>query len=244
MAIVLHRFPISHFCEKVRAALDFKGLDYQVKNHEAGAGQIHIFRISGQPKLPVIEHDGTVVADSTEIALYLERTFPDHRRLLPLEPDKRREVLALEDRLDQVLGANGPLAWMRYALRDARFLDRIGAARMPLGRTWLSVMAAAVRRTDRVIAPVTRRFDIADQAVRDMLAELCRRLETSKYLAGDEPTLADVTAAGLTYAFKFPPSRYIEDPDLAGAFAPGIPDDPVLCRFFAWRDQFYRDYLR
>src|SRR5262245_5500341 len=104
MNIVLHRFPISHFSEKARAALDFKGLTYEVVDHRPGSGQVAIYRLSGQRKLPVLENDGNVVADSTEIALYLERTFPDRRRLLPDDPDKRREVLALEDQLDNVLG--------------------------------------------------------------------------------------------------------------------------------------------
>ena len=32
MALVLYQFPISHFCEKARWALDYKGLDYTTKN--------------------------------------------------------------------------------------------------------------------------------------------------------------------------------------------------------------------
>ena len=65
MTIVLHRFPLSHFSEKARAALDFKGLEYRIVDHRPGPEQIAIYRLSGQRKLPVIEHDGTVVGFAT-----------------------------------------------------------------------------------------------------------------------------------------------------------------------------------
>ena len=79
MPITLHRFKISHFSEKARAALDFKGLDYTLVDHVAGPGQLAIYRLSGQRKLPLLEHEGAVVHDSTAIALYLEHAFPAGR---------------------------------------------------------------------------------------------------------------------------------------------------------------------
>lgn len=244
MALVLHRFPLSHYSEKARAALDFKGLDYRIEEHTPGRSQRAIRRLSGQRKVPVLEHDGTVVFDSTEIALYLERAFPDHRPLLPADPARRSEVLALEDRLDADLGAYAPLAALRLVSRDERFLDQLAAAGFPLGRTGLGVGAFLVRQAEGLIGPVGRRLDKAERVVRDTLLDLSRRLETSKYLVGDEPSLADVAAVSLLFHLKFPASSALFKPGLAGLCAHGLADAPALARFFAWRDQFYRDFLR
>ncbi len=243
MAIVLHRFPMSHFSEKARVTLDFKGLEYRVEDHKPGPDQIAIYRLSGQRRLPVIEHDGNVVADSTEIAFYLERTFPEGRRLLPEHPDERSEVLALEEQLDAVLGKLVPLVWLRYATRDPWYLDVIGAAEMPFGPRGLGVVAAVVPRVEQ-LGPVKRRLDEAEHAVRAMLSDLCSRLETSKYLVGDAPSLADVAAVGLTFPLRFPPSSHLKKAELEGALVRGIADDPAFARFFEFRDQFYRDYLQ
>ena len=71
MTIVLHRFPLSHFSEKARVMLDFKGLDYRVVDHSPGPDQLAIMKLSGQRKVPVIEHEGSVVHDSTAISYLL-----------------------------------------------------------------------------------------------------------------------------------------------------------------------------
>src|SRR5262249_3483195 len=168
-----------------------KGLEYPTGPHNPGPNQLRLYRLSGQRKVPVIEHDGTVIADSTEIALYLERVFPDRRRLLPEAPEPRHEVLALEDQLDSTLGANLPLVWIRYAVDDERLLDVLGAAKIPFGRGGLRVMATLVKGVSDRIGPFRRRLDEAEQIVRRTLEDLCRRLESSKYLVGDEPSLAD-----------------------------------------------------
>ncbi len=244
MTIVLHRFPLSHYAEKARAALDFKGLEYRIEEHLPGPAQLAIYRLSGQRKLPVIEHDGAVVADSTEIALYLERTFPDRRRLLPEDPERRREVLALEEHLDDTLGKYAPRVWLRHALREDQYLDALGRALGPFGHAGLGALAAVVPLAEARVGAVQRRLDEAERAVRGALTDLCARLETSPYLVGDEPSLADIAAVSLVYPFKFPPSKHLFKPEVEGASVRSIAEDPALARFFDFRDRFYRDHLR
>ncbi|WP_437665938.1 glutathione S-transferase family protein [Sorangium sp. So ce1182] len=244
MTIVLHRFPLSHYSEKARAALDFKGLEYRIVEHRPGLEQLAIYRLSGQRRLPVIEHDGKVVADSTEIALYLERTFPDGRRLLPEEPSKRLEILALEAQLDDTLGKFGPRVWLRHALRDEQYLDAMGAATSPLFSAGLRAMAAVLPLAEQQVGAIERRFDEAERTLRATLDDLCVRLEASKYLVGDEPSLADVAAVGLVHFFKFPPSKHLFRQEVAGAAVRSIAEHPDLAAFFDFRDRFYRDYLQ
>jgi glutathione S-transferase len=244
MPVVLHRFALSHHCEKVRVGLDYKAVDYTVVDHLAGPGQLAVYRLSGQRQLPVLEHDGVIVADSTEILLYLERAFPQRRPLLPRQEPRRREALDLESRLDDVLGRWVPRIFARHAADDPRLVDLAIAHNLGFGGLGLRVARGAVGAMRAVLRHDRVRgiLDETEARVCTLLAELCDRLSTSPYLVGDAPTLADLAAVGLAHHLRFPRSKHLPDPTLAGVEVAAIARDPKLARFFEWRDDFYRDY--
>lgn len=249
MAIVLHRFPLSHFSEKVRAALDFKGLDYKLVEHDQGAGQLAVYRLSGQRKVPVLEHDGQVIADSTTIALHLERAYPardGHRALLPDDIRQRRAVLDLEDRIDDTLGAHVVTVALGYAVHDRALFDALARAVLHVDGAGLRAARGIglASRAALLLPSARRRMDDARYAVETMLTELAERLERTPFLLGDTPTLADVAAVGLTLLLKFPHSRDLAVPALAGRGATALFEDPRFRRFFTWRDAFYREFLK
>lgn len=246
MTIVLHRFATSHFSEKARACLDFKGLDYRIVERHAGADQLSLWRLSGQRKVPVIEHDGSVIHDSTAIALYLEHAFPDARPLLPADLAARREVLDLEDRLDAALGANAPVVAFDHAQRDLAYADKMLRLMVPgLGVTRAALKLTGIAARPALWTPAARaRIEGAYAAVREVLGECCDRLARGPYLVGDAPTLADLAAAGLAFNLRYPRSAYLADPSLAGFGVPDLINDPTLSRFFQWRDALYARFLR
>lgn len=242
--LCLHRFPLSHFSEKGRALLDFKGLEYRVAEHQLGLDQINVWRLSGQRKVPVLEHDGAAIADSTEIALYLERCFPERRRLLPDDPARRREVLELEDRIDRVLGMGAPVVWFAAIATDRELVARaLDAEVFGVGPLAAGVLARVIG-AGHGIRPARAVYARAARATRKLLVELCERLQRAPYLGGDEPGLADVAAVGLAFHLEFPRSRFLGLPDLAGRGVAGWADDPELGPFFAWRRRFYEEYLQ
>jgi glutathione S-transferase len=245
MAILLHRFPLSHFSEKARATLDFKELEYGLVEHRLGLPQIGIYRLSGQRQVPVIEHDGTIVSDSTRIALYLEEAFPERRRLLPADASARRDVRELEDRIDRVIGAAAPVVWFASLLEEhpdeaARVLSiEVYGVGLRMSR----VLSGALARLSGSKG-FQSRVNSADQSLRRLLLELCDRLSEHRFLIGNEPSLADVAAAGLALHLKFPESIHLGVPDFAGRGVSSYVDDPKLGRFFKWRDEFYREFLK
>ena len=98
-AIVFYDWPYSPFCMKVRAILDYKGVDYRAVN-PLSARQRLLKRGTG--KVPAIEIDGSFVTDSTDIAHTLDERFPDP----PLFPSGPREYgicHAVEDWADESL---------------------------------------------------------------------------------------------------------------------------------------------
>ncbi|WOE32527.1 MULTISPECIES: glutathione S-transferase family protein [unclassified Acinetobacter] len=91
---VLYQFPLSHFCEKVRWMLDHKELEYVAHNLAPGVHRAFAKLKTGQYKLPILHDQQAWIADSTEIALYLDRKYPEHV-LLSSKLALREQALAL-----------------------------------------------------------------------------------------------------------------------------------------------------
>jgi len=76
--------------ERVSLAAGYKGIPLawiDVERDDRSA----VVAASGQELVPVLEHDGTVVADSTEIMRYLEALQPEPP-LWPTDPARRAEL--------------------------------------------------------------------------------------------------------------------------------------------------------
>ena len=241
--IVLHRFPISHFSEKGRALLDFKELEYDIREHTLGLPQREIVRLSGQRQVPVIEHDGKVVHDSTRIAHYLDEAFPERRRLIPIEEPLRSEVLALEDRIDRTFALGGPLIWIDHVVsHDPSQMDLVAMEVHALPRTFAHALGAGLRIA-RMVGLGNGAVIKAQARARKLLRELSLRLESSEYLFGDRPTLADVAVVGITLHLEWPHSRRLSPRIPAGRGVTSFVEDPTLARFFEFRRAFYERFL-
>ena len=55
--ITLYEFPISHYCEKIRWALDYKKLDWTGKTLLVGPHMAQARKISGKTTVPILDHD-------------------------------------------------------------------------------------------------------------------------------------------------------------------------------------------
>ena len=85
---LLWHIPFSHFNEKVRWALDYKGIPHRRK--VLGADYlIRAWRATGRGTLPILFLDGKPIGDSTRIIGALEQRFPKP----PLYPRDDTEVV-------------------------------------------------------------------------------------------------------------------------------------------------------
>ncbi len=96
----VYRIPFSTNVERVSLALAHKGLDVEWVDVDP-ADRSPVVRASGQELVPVLEHEGQVLADSPVILDYLERRFPEPP-LLPLAPARRAEVAIFVDWFNRV----------------------------------------------------------------------------------------------------------------------------------------------
>src|SRR5207247_9967776 len=101
----LWQIEISHFSEKVRWALDYKGIEHERRAPTPGAHMaVALWLTRGRHKtFPVLQLDGEAIGDSTAIIGALERRFPDPA-LYPEDPRERPRALALEDFFAVALG--------------------------------------------------------------------------------------------------------------------------------------------
>jgi glutathione S-transferase len=123
----LHAIPFSTNVERVALALAYKGLDAQVVMHEAD-DRSAILELSGQDLVPVIEHDGRVIADSAVILEYLEEVRPQPA-LYPTGADRGAEMRVFINWFNRVW--KGPPNAIADALdaggADQARLDALGA---------------------------------------------------------------------------------------------------------------------
>lgn len=225
MSVVLWHIPISHYNEKVRWALELKGVEHERRappppTHIAVAlwltrGTAYTF--------PVLELDGWAIGDSTAIIAAIEERFGGPP-LYPDEPGLRARALALEDFFDEELGPYARQLAFHELRADGEGLKRFSATIMPdrLAGSDLAVSAFA-----RGAAAFTRaRYRVGPEAAaaesRAKIAAAFDRLEAElesgagDYLVGDRFTVADLTAAALLAPVVAPPNGPAEpDPPLA-----------------------------
>ena len=92
MKRTLYQFPLSHYCEKARWMLDFKDLDYSVKNLFPAAHRLMTKLRANSNTVPMLNDGQEWIGDSTEIAFYLDAKYL-LRPLVPSAPVLRSQVV-------------------------------------------------------------------------------------------------------------------------------------------------------
>ena len=99
--LMLHQYHLSPFNEKVQRMLNYKGIAYTEKYWGLmDRKKVAAFNPTG--KLPALEHNGTLVCDSTDMVHYIEAQFPD-TPMIPADPKLRGIMHAIEDWADESL---------------------------------------------------------------------------------------------------------------------------------------------
>lgn len=206
--LILHQFPISHYCEKIRWVLEHKGLPYAVRNQVPGVHLLVNRRLVGRGSVPVLVDGGHAVGESSDIALYLDDQYPQHN-LVPRASVERAEVLSLEAYFDEHAGPAVRRYVYGYVLSDVDVFWRVFARGYgPLARSVLRLgavpIAARIRQMYQVGAAGNDEAMTTIERVIERLEQLTGG-DPDRYLVGDTLTLADVTAASLLGPLLAPP---------------------------------------
>ena len=210
MSVVLWHIEISHYNEKARWALDYKGIPYELRTPRPGAHRLSALRLTRgkHDRLPVIEIDGERSWDSTAIIAALERYRPEPP-LYPADGAQRERALALEDHFDEELGPRVRRLLWHYTLPDAdATVDAVLSSAGPVRRGLLRATAPVATRMVRRDYDVDQAgADEALQGIRRAMDLVERELDGGDYLVGDSFTVADLAGAALFTPVLAPPGR-------------------------------------
>jgi glutathione S-transferase len=238
--ITLYQFPFSHYCEKIRWALDYKGLPYRQKNLLPGLHMMVAPKLAPKSCLPIIVDDRTAVQDSTAIIDFLDQKFPACP-LTPRDTGQAKDALEWEEYIDEDIGAALRLWFYYHALPDRACALRFLLDGAPwYGRPLLTLIYPKLRTamSDQLninaesAAQSEARFVAA-------FAKLDSALKNRRYLVGDCFSRADLTACALLSPFcAFGKS----DKELSASFPVrvlALRDEHRSSQLFAWVRDIY-----
>lgn len=243
---VLWQIDISHYSEKARWALDYKGVDHVRRSPLPGT---HIpialaLTRGASVTVPILQLDGATIADSTEIIAALERRQPDPP-LYPADPELRRRALDLEDFFDEALGPYARRLPFHELINEPEIFAELAAEAVPGPLSKAKGVAGLYARTYTSLRWKASSEEGAAEA-REKIVAAMDRLEAElaagdgDYLVGDGFSVADLTAAALFYPVvgpaEAPISRDRPSPPAFARFRDGLSARPG----FAWVEKMFR----
>jgi glutathione S-transferase len=246
----LWQIDTSHYAEKVRWVLDYKGIDHARRSLLPGTHiPIALLLTRGsRPTVPVMQLDGRTIGDSTEIISALEAKCPDPP-LYPIDAEERARAVELEDWFDENLGPHTRLLPLYELIQEPEVFAEVAAASVPgpLGKA--KPVVGAYGRIYTSLRWGANKSEAAEQARHGIVAALDKveaELEKGdgEFLVGQSLSIADIAAASLFYPVVIPPE---------GPLPPELPRPPAFERFreslserrgYRWVEEMFRRHRR
>jgi glutathione S-transferase len=195
----LYQFPLSHYCEKARWVLDHKQLDYRLENQLPGAHAVINMWRTGKRTVPVLVDGGRAISGSHAIAVHVD-AIGAGPSLLPKSGAARAVLDELVHFFDRQVGP----AVRRYAygfitargdLFEALFFQGYAGPARAFGGLMAPLLRREIARMYRVHHPSNRESPELIRRAADSVEARLR--DGSRYLLGDQLSLADITVASL-----------------------------------------------
>ncbi len=205
MTLKLYQFPISHYCEKIRWALDYKDLDYETINLLPG---LHIKTTKSLAKyssVPVLTDGDVVLQNSSKIITYLDETYPN-KNLTPTDEIIRLEALEWEKYLDTELGVHIRVCCYHILLEHPKVVIPFFAHKGPwYGSMVMKLGFSKLKVKMRQMMNINADTFIQSKAkIHQAVDKIHDQLQNQEFLAGGEFSRADLTAASLLAPLVMP----------------------------------------
>jgi glutathione S-transferase len=222
MAMILYNTPQSTCSQRVRFVLNAKQLPFEERKLDLMAGdqlKPDYLRLNPNGVVPTLDHDGSIVIDSSVIMEYLDEVSPEPACFTPVDAVKRANMRALMRFIDEM-----PAAAIRVPTFNLAFLPRFQAMSVdefrafadskPLRKEFMLTMGQTgfpQKEMDAAMDRLRRTIMRMDEAI----AAHC-----GPWLLGSDISLADVAV--------MPVIVRLSDLDLQGMWR----DYPSVARWF------------
>jgi len=207
----LWQIRFSMYPEKVRWALDYKGVPHIRRSLLPGPHVLTLMPRFGQKAMPILRHDGHVLKNSAAVLDYVERTWPDPP-LYPGDQQERVRALEIQKWFDDEIGPALRRAAFFEWLPHTEYAARVFASGCPEWRQKLYVFAfpgiRAVMRMDMQIS--SDGAEIGRGLTRKALDFVATHSVKTGYLVGNRFSVADLTAATVLQATCLPPEYPVQ----------------------------------
>ena len=204
----LYQMKVSHFCEKIRWALDFKKLPYTPVNLLPGM-HVKVIRqltMSRATSLPVLVDGENIIQNSSDILNYLEGLYPD-RPFTPIDALERASALEWEFFADTELGPHVRRCCYHILLDHPSLLIPMLAQDGPwYGKVLLRVIFSKLVLSMRKAMKIDQAgFESSEASIDTAVAKLRSHFEGAfltpdgdcRYIVGERFSRADLAVAAL-----------------------------------------------
>ncbi|MDY6897263.1 MAG: glutathione S-transferase family protein [Cyanobacteriota bacterium] len=190
---------VSHYCEKVRWALDYLKLPYVEEPHMPPFHRLKTTKLGGKT-VPVLVTENDNFIDSTDILKYLDTIVADEKKLYSTNPEQRQKIKELEKLFDEQLAPEVRQWGYFHAMDNSKLIQNKWCQGVPFWEKRLfplvfPLMRSITKKKYRINA------DSAAQAYKQINSIFVKvnslLADGRNYLVGDKMSAADITFASL-----------------------------------------------
>ena len=212
----LFQFRYSHYNEKVRWALDYKGLPHTRTDLLPGPHAAVVRKLTGQRHTPVLRINSRYVHDSASIIEQLEATYADTPRLFPEDITDCEIAYEIARHFDFIVGPAARACAFDAMLDDTRYVAGLFSTGQPplrraLYRAAMPLLKGAIRKANEITD--ARAIKRAQKAIEANMESIARLTFRTGYLAGAAFSVADLTAASMLAPLIDPPHPDMRKPE-------------------------------
>lgn len=241
MSIKLYQFPISHYCEKIRWALDYKGLHYETINLLPGLHIKTTKKIAKYSSVPVLTDGDITLQNSSKIVTYLDETYPD-KSLTPTDEIIRLEALEWEKFVDAEIGVHVRVCCYHILLKHPETVVPFFAHKGPwygslLMKLGFSKLKVKMRQMMNINATS---FAESKAILNKGVDKIHQHLQSNNFLTGSAFSRADLAAASLLAPLVMPDGYGLNWPKKIPADLQALMDE--FKDRMAWVETLYKKF--